>query len=113
MSEPQNPQGQPQPQGQQPQQMQVHIREDKANTVYSNVCRVGTTPEEIFIDFAINLQQQDAQGVSLMDVNTRVLMNFFAAKRLALALSQSVQRYEQAFGVLELDPRRRLRQQGT
>lgn len=105
MSEPQNPQGQPQP-----QQMQVHIREDKATTVYSNVCRVGATPEEIFVDFAINLQQQDAQGVAVMDVNTRVLMNFYSAKRLALALSQAVQRYEQTFGVLELDPRRRLKQ---
>ncbi len=94
------------------QQVQVQIKDDKAATVYSNVCRVGATPEEVFIDFAVNLQQEAQPGVALMEVNTRVLMNFYAAKRLALALSQAVQRYEQTFGALELDPRRRVKQQG-
>lgn len=101
------PTGQPQPQG---QQMQVQIKDDKAAVVYSNVCRVGATPEEIFVDFAINLQHQDQPNVAIMEVSTRVLMNFYSAKRLALALSQAVQRYEQAFGQLELDPRRRVKQ---
>lgn len=100
------------PQQPQQHQVQVQIKDDKANTVYSNVCRVGATPEEVFIDFAINLQQETQPGVALMEVNTRVLMNFYAAKRLALALSQAVQRYEQTFGALELDPRRRVKQQG-
>lgn len=90
------------------QQVQVQIRDDKAATVYSNVCRVGATPEEIFVDFMINVQHQE-NNVAVMDVNTRVLMNFYAAKRLALALSQAVQRYEQAFGTLELDPRKRVK----
>ncbi len=46
----------------------------------------------------------------VMEVTTRVAMNYFAAKRLALALSQAVQRYEQQFGPIELDPRRRFKQ---
>ncbi len=98
-----------QPAAPQSQQVQVQIKDDKATTVYSNVCRVGGTPEEIFVDFAINLQHQETPGVAVMEVNTRVLMNFYSAKRLALALSQAVQRYEQVYGPLELDPRRRLR----
>ena len=109
MSE-QNPPATTTPPGQ--QQMQVHIRDEKAHIVYSNVCRVGATPEEIFVDFAINLQQQESPNVAVMDINTRVLMNFYSAKRLALALSQAVQRYEQTFGQLELDPRRRVKQPG-
>ncbi len=96
--------------GGQTQQIQVQIKEDKMNTVYSNVCRVGGTPEELFVDFAVNLQS--GENTTIMDVNTRVLMNFYAAKRLALALSQAVQRYEQQFGAIELDPRRRFKQQG-
>jgi predicted component of type VI protein secretion system len=94
------------------QQVQVQIRDDKAKVVYSNVCRVGATPEEIFVDFAINLQNQETPGVAVMEVSTRVLMNFYSAKRLALALSQAVQQFESRFGTLELNPTRRLKQPG-
>jgi len=106
MSEPQAPQA---PQA---QQVQVQIKDEKAVTVYSNVCRVGGTPEEVFIDFAINLQHQENPNVAVMEVSTRVLMNLYSAKRLALALSQAVQRYEQVYGQIELDPRRRPRATG-
>jgi hypothetical protein len=101
--------GQAQPQQ---QQMQVQLREDKAHVVYSNVCRLfgGPNAEELVVDFAITTPAPDRQDVMNMDVNARVIMNYFAAKRLALALSQAVQRYEQQFGAIELDPRRRLKQ---
>ena len=94
---------------QQPQQVQVQIKDDKAVTVYSNICRVGGTPEEIFVDFATNLQNPENPNVAIMEVGARVLMNYYSAKRLALMLSQVVQRHEQAYGALELDPRRRVK----
>jgi hypothetical protein len=99
------------PQGQ-PQQMQVQLREDKAHVVYSNVCRLfgGPNAEELIIDFAITTPAPDRADVMNMDVNARVIMNYYAAKRLALSLSQAVQRYEQQFGTIEIDPRRRLKQ---
>jgi hypothetical protein len=94
------------------QQMQVQLREDKAHTVYSNVCRLfgGPNAEELIVDFAITTPAPDRQDVMNMDVSARVIMNYFAAKRLALALSQAVQRYEQQFGAIELDPRKRFKQ---
>ncbi len=89
------------------QQMHVQIREDKMQVIYSNVSRIGGTLEELFVDFAINTQHPDQPNTAVMDVSTRVMMNFYSAKRLALALSQAVQRYEQVCGPIEIDPRRR------
>jgi hypothetical protein len=102
------------PEAQQPQaqQVQVQLRDDKAHTVYSNVARIatGSNAEEIMMELATTMQSPERQDVVIMDVSTRVYLNLFAAKRLALTLSQAVQRYEQQFGAIELDPRKRLKQ---
>jgi hypothetical protein len=100
------------PQGQQPQQVQVSVREDKAQHIYSNVSRVAMGPqlEEVILDLG-TIQHDSARAESLtMDITTRVYMSPFAAKKLALTLSQAVQRYEQQFGPVELDVRRRFKQ---
>jgi hypothetical protein len=89
------------------QQMQLQIREEKMNTVFSNIFRLSATQEDLFLDFAVNMQHHDKPNTVVMDVNTRVAMSFYAAKRLALGLSQAVQRYEQVYGPIQLDPRQR------
>ena len=98
-----------QPQG---QQMQVQVKDDKVHTIYSNMVRLypGPNMEELIIDFTMMTPSAQQAETVVMEVNTRVAMNYFAAKRLALHLSQAVQRYEQQFGPIELDPRRRLKQ---
>jgi uncharacterized protein DUF3467 len=42
-------------------------------------------------------------------VNHQVVMNYFTAKRLAMALQVSVARHEKAFGPIETDINKRLR----
>lgn len=108
MSESTTPETPAQPQ----QQVQVQLRDDKAHTVYSNVARIatGANAEEIMMELATTMQHPERHDVIVMDVSTRVYLNMFAAKRLALTLSQAVQRYEQQFGPIELDARRRLKQ---
>jgi len=99
----------PQPQA---QQVQVTLREDKAKSAYSNVSRVAVGPqaEEVILDLGV-MQQDPAKPEQLvMDISNRVYMSVFAAKKLALTLSQAIQRYEQQFGQVELDPRRRIKQ---
>ncbi len=96
------------------QQVQVNLREDKAVSVYSNVTRVAMGPqaEEVIVDFGI-MQHDAARPDGLtMDISNRVFMSVFSAKKLALTLSQAVQRYESQFGPVELDVRRRLKQPG-
>lgn len=94
------------------QQVQVTVKEDKAHHFFSNMNRVSLGPqaEEVIVDFAVMIQDVQRPEQLTMDVNTRIYMSPFAAKKLALTLSQTVQRYEQQFGPIELDPRRRMKQ---
>jgi hypothetical protein len=106
-----NPQvGQP---GGQTQQVQVNVREDKAATMYANMSRVSMGPqaEEVILDLGMMMHDSARPEALTMDISARVVMSVFAAKKLALMLSQAIQRYEQQFGSVELDIRKRLKQQ--
>jgi hypothetical protein len=105
MTEPNTPQPQQ-------QQIQVQVRDDKATTVYSNMVNIRPThtAEEVILDFGVAVMSPERQDAMLLDVQSRVVINYFSAKRLALQLSQIVQRYEQQFGQIELNPHKRQRQ---
>jgi len=96
----------------QAQQMQVTLREEKAANIYSNVSRVAMGPqaEEVVLDLGTMMHDSAKPEALVMDISARVYMSVFAAKKLALTLSQAVQRYEQQFGPVELDIRKRFRQ---
>jgi hypothetical protein len=93
------------------QQIQVQVRDEKAHTMYTNMWTVRPThsAEEIIIDFGMAIPSAERQDAMTLDVQSRVILNYFSAKRLALQLSQVVQRYEQQFGTVELDVRKRLK----
>jgi hypothetical protein len=73
---------------------------------YANFCRVSVTPEELILDFGLNTQTVPSPEKSV-DLTSRVVMNFFTAKRLMQALQSVVSRHEQTFGALEVDVRKR------
>lgn len=100
----------PQAAGQQQQQVQVQVKDDAANTAYANFCRVTGSPEELIVDFGLNPQPVGIPKDPI-NVNQRVIMNFYTAKRLLAALQMSVQRHEAVFGNLETDIQKRLRVQ--
>lgn len=74
---------------------------------YANFCRVTGTPEELIIDFGLNAQPFGVPS-DPVQVSQRIVTNYFTAKRLLHALHLSVQRHEQAFGVLETDVNKRV-----
>jgi hypothetical protein len=74
---------------------------------YANFCRVTGTPEELIIDFGLNAQPFGTP-TEAVQVTQRIVTNYFTAKRLLHALHLSVQRHEQAFGVLETDVNKRV-----
>jgi hypothetical protein len=78
-----------------------------AAACYANFCRVTGTPEELIIDFGLNAQPFGVPS-DPVNVSQRVVTNYFTAKRLLHALHLSVQRHEQAFGVLETDVNKRV-----
>ena len=103
-------------QGQQ-MQRQVQVNDSKAIASYANFCRVTGSPEELInttletivdvIDFGLNDQPMGMPD-SPIEINQRIVVNFFTAKRLLNALGMSVQRHEGAFGVLETDVQKRV-----
>ena len=98
---------------QQTGQQQVRVRLDERNmsSSYANAFRTNGTAEEVFLDFGVNLisppQQQEGQPEIVFQVNDRVILNYFSAKRLAIALGQLIRRHEEQFGELELDVQKR------
>ncbi len=76
--------------------------DSKAIAAYANFCRVTGTPEELIIDFGLNPQPFGVPQEPV-SVTQRIVTNYYTAKRMLHALTLTVQRHEQAFGVLETD----------
>ncbi|MBM80702.1 MAG: hypothetical protein CMJ78_08930 [Planctomycetaceae bacterium] len=85
----------------------LKVDDSTVSAGYANFCRVSSTPEELILDLGLNPNPY-APGEITVNVGQRIIMNHFTAKRLLSALSMSLQRHEQAFGVLETDVRRRV-----
>jgi hypothetical protein len=92
--------------------IQMHVAEKDMTTTYANGFRTNATPEEVVFDFGLNLMAsvaKDADPQMNFQVNQRVIMNYYTAKRLALALTRLIHRHEEQFGEIELDAAKRRR----
>ena len=89
-------------------QQTLEVDDSDVNASYANFCRVSSTPEELILDLGLNPQPYGS-GITKINVAQRVILNHYTAKRLLGALSQALQRHEQAFGVLETNVRNRLK----
>src|SRR5215831_14729624 len=92
----------------QPPQVQFSVDASGMVSAYTNWYRVTGTPEELVLDFGLNPQmgQVPTEPIKL---TTRLVMNFYTAKRLLNALQFAVQRHESFFGVVEVDVQKRVR----
>jgi hypothetical protein len=93
------------------QQVRVHIDERNLKTTFSNFFRSNGTAEEVILDFGINVftppAQANGQPEISVQIGDRVVLGYFTAKKLALALGQLIHQYEEQFGELELDVAKR------
>lgn len=85
----------------------VEVNDKNAVCLYANFCRVTGTPEELILDFGLNAQPF-GMPTEPVEVKQRIVTNYYTAKRMLQALHMSVQRHEQAFGVLETDVQKRV-----
>ncbi|PHR98988.1 MAG: hypothetical protein COA78_25560 [Blastopirellula sp.] len=88
---------------------QLTINLDKAPKTYTNFSRVTGTPEELVIDFGLNTSVAGPSQPAI-DIDQRIIMNYYTAKRLAAALEMSLKRHEQTFGEIETDIQKRVLQ---
>jgi hypothetical protein len=86
---------------------QVRIRWDDSNmrSVYANVCNVAGTREEIVLLFGMNQAWHAGQKEVTVQLSDRIILNPFAAKRLATLLNNVIRDYEFRFGPLNIEGR--------
>ena len=98
------------------QQVRLRIDERQMGSSYANAFRTNGTAEEVMLDFGVNLvvpsgepvqQGQQPAPEILFQVNQRIVLNYYSAKRLAITLSQLIRRHEEQFGEVELDVEKR------
>ncbi len=94
-------------------QARLRIDERNMNSSYANAFRTNGTAEEVMLDFGLNVvnppaqQKPKDQPEIIFQINERVILNYYTAKRLAITLSQLIRRHEDQFGELELDVAKR------
>jgi hypothetical protein len=68
---------------------------------YANVCNVSSTREEVVLAFGVNTVWERAQANIQVQLTNRIVLNPYAAKRLAAVLNRVVAEYESKFGALK------------
>ncbi len=105
-------------QAQQQTGKQVRLKVDHTGmgTTYANAFKTNATSEEVIVDLGLNMvvpnpqaAAGDVAGDILFQVNNRLILNYFTAKRLALSLGQIVRGYEEKFGELKLNVAERVK----
>ena len=95
---------------QQTGQAKVRLRVDQRdmNITYANSFRPIPSTEEFTLDFGINQtfpvqDNSEANAEIVFGVDSRIVMNYYTAKRLALSLNETIAKYEEQFGELKLN----------
>lgn len=88
-----------------PQEETTRIRWDggQMKTTYSNVCNVTSTREEVALMFGTNKNWHPSQKELVIELSDRLILNPYAAKRLAILLTNTMAEYEKRFGELALE----------
>lgn len=79
------------------QQLQIELKPEVAEGVYSNLAVITHSSSEIITDFL-----QMMPGMPKAQVKSRIVMAPEHAKRLLLALQDNIQKFEKQFGVIKL-----------
>jgi len=93
-----------------PQRVDLKIQQTGVDTVYVNSFKHHPTPEEFMLDLGVNRLEPTGNADKPLEVhfnvNSRLVMNYHTAKRLAIAMGSVVKRYEDRFGELDVNANR-------
>jgi Protein of unknown function (DUF3467) len=82
-----------------PQQLQIQLPPELAGGTYANLTLVNHTETEVVLDF-IFVQPLEPRA----QVRSRIISSPKHAKRLLMALSDNLARYEQRYGAIDSGP---------
>ena len=71
---------------------------------YANVCNVASTREEVVLLFGMHQAWQGGQKEVTVQLTDRIVLNPFAAKRLAALLNNVLKAHEARYGPLNVEP---------
>jgi hypothetical protein len=94
-----------------PQQIAINVDISGLSGTYAYFYRVMGTPEELILDFGLNVEHGQRNLTQPIKLTHRVVLNFYTAKKLLGTLYQAVNRHESLFGAIETDFNRRIRTQ--
>ncbi|MBO4503596.1 MAG: DUF3467 domain-containing protein [Bacteroidales bacterium] len=77
------------------QKLDINLPEDVAKGTYSNLAIISHSNSEFIVDFVAMLP-----GIQKGNVNSRIIMTPQNTKRLLMALSENISKYEEQFGVI-------------
>ena len=84
-------------------QPRVNWDDSDMETTYANVVNAASTREEVILLFGTNQSWKGVEDEVNVSLSNRVILNPYAAKRLAILLGGVVSAYEQRFGALGVD----------
>lgn len=86
-----------------PQTTKIRWDGSRMQSTYANVCNVTSTREEVTMLFGTNQAWNPAQGELTVELSNRIILNPYAAKRLAAAITNVMKEYESRFGPLKIE----------
>jgi hypothetical protein len=84
-----------------PRRAKIHYDTANLTSDYTNFFNLSAIKEEIILTFGIDQNWEHSPEIHVIDLNTRIILNPLAAKRLSKILNQLVQEYEKRFQTAE------------
>ena len=85
----------------QAEQVKVRWNTDKLKSTYSNFCNATSTREEVVLNFGVNQNWERTPAEMEIELEHRIVLSPFAAKRLNQLLSRLMTEYETRYGELK------------
>ena len=83
-----------------PNQINIELKEDIAQGVYSNLAIISHSSSEFVLDFV-----RIMPGIPKAEVKSRIILTPEHAKRLLLALGENMSKYEAVHGMVKVEER--------
>lgn len=84
----------------QQQAQAVNWNTSSLQSTYANFCSANSTREEVVLNFGVNKTWDRRGAATEVELNHRIMLSPFAAKRLAGLMTKLIQEYEARYGVL-------------
>ena len=81
-------------------QINIELKEEIAHGIYSNLAIISHSSSEFILDFI-----RIMPGIPKAEVKSRIILTPEHAKRLLLALSENIAKYEAGHGFVKLEDR--------